>query len=71
MSEKLVFGKALPDRVALANTRDRLVAPMNPTGDAIAICTRDRLVSPSRPLTCTQDRLPAPKRPQGAGTQQD
>ena len=69
MSEKLVFGKALPDREALANTRDRLVAPMNPTGDAMAICTRDRLVSPCNPSTRTQDRLPTPVRPQGMGTQ--
>lgn len=69
MSGKLAFGKALPDRVALANTRDRLVTPMNPTGDAMAICTRDRLGSPCIPATRTQDRLPTPMRPQNTGTQ--
>lgn len=68
MSE-LAFGKSLPNCVALANSRDRLVAPMNPTGDVVAICTRDRLASPCNPATRTQDRLPTPMRPQGAGTQ--
>ena len=69
MGEELVFGKALPGRVALANSRDRLVAPMNPAGGAMTICTRDRLISPCNPSTRTQDRLPTPTRPQGSGTQ--
>ena len=67
MSEELVFGKAMPDCMVLANSRDRLIAPMNPA--AMATCTRDRLASPSNPLTRTQNRLPTPMRPHDVGKQ--
>jgi len=69
MEKELVLGKALPGCVALANSRDRLVAPMNPDRGTMAICTRDRLISPCNPSTRTQDRLPTPTRPQGLVTQ--
>ena len=71
MGKELVFSKDLPGRVALANSRDRLVAPMNPAKDTLAICTRDRLASPCNPSTRTQDRVPTPTRPQGSGTQRN
>ena len=50
-SAKVVYNVKGPERMALANSRDRLMPPMNPAYSKIGGRTQDRLPAPMRPTS--------------------